>query len=163
MTGPEASVPNGTTGVRGGLFAWLRQLAVLTGTPGAAPGPLGTAEIPRIGLGAAAPGWAFPYLVTRRADRVDGRTLVAQGDVRFATFELEFCDNDAARLAMLVEAFTPALPGLDGAWGSVWIRSQGQIGELDTVDEAGDGSGAWWYCTVVTVRVSYKANPTRPT
>ncbi len=151
-----------TAGVRAAMFAWLRQLACLTGTA-EVPGELGAATTPRIYPHGAPPETEFPYLVSRRADRVDGRTLTAEGDVRFATFELELCDNDAARLSRLAEALVRAAEGLDGIWADVAIRSRGVLGEIDSVDVIGDGSGEFWYVTVVTLRVAYKASPRRST
>lgn len=155
MTPPTRAA---TPGIRKATWDYLRGLESLTGGDGAAaPGPLGSYDLPEIYPHAAPyrrePG---PHVVFKRADRPEQRTLTDQRGLRGATFDFEVWGSDFDTVEFITEALRGGLLAMPGDRGNVSVRNVTLEGEVDDAVRPDDGSEVTWFVTVVTARLTYQ-------
>lgn len=141
-------------GIRSAIFVYLSQQESLVGS-GSSSGPVGTTDDPAIypfGAPADAP---ETYIVYKRSDRPDGRTLSGAGGIRRATFDFEVWGPDADVVESVAEALRASLEAIRGDWAGVSIRAVELQGEIDDSVRPEDGTDVTWPVTVLTARLSY--------
>lgn len=148
------------TGIRTATYDFLRAAESLTGVDGAG-GVLGTSDHPSIFPHGAPARQPFPYVVFKRTDRPEARTLTKTRDgLRGVTFDFEIWGDDTLVVEQIAEAMNAHLEGFLGAHGNVSVRTIELQGEVDDSVRPEDGSEVTWYVTVLTARLIYRAVPT---
>lgn len=146
------TAPTGT-GIRSAIWGFLAEAESLTGAT--TPGLLGLSDDPRVYPHGAPADSVFPYVVFKRADRPEQRTLAATRGLRSATFDFEVWGDDAVVVEQVVEALRARLESSPSKRGSVSVRSVTLEGEVDDAVRPEDGSEVTWFVTILTARFAY--------
>lgn len=141
------------TGIRSALFGYLAALESLTGGEGG--GALGLPDDPRIYPHGAPARSPMPYVVYKRSDTPEARTLSRVKELRGATFDFEVWGDDVDQVEEVVEALRAALEDARGDVAGVSIRSVELQGEVDDAVRPEDGSEVTWFVTILTARLTY--------
>ncbi len=151
------SIAAGTdTGIRTAVYDWLRTGDELR----TALGPESTEDDPSVFPHGAPAHRRFPYIVFKRSDSVEARTLSKTRDgLRGGLFSFEVWGDDAFVVERVAEALASRLEQMPGPRGNVSVRAIDLQGEVDDAVRPEDGSEVTWFVTVLTARLTYRAVP----